>query len=94
MKWLTNLLDVPVVDPDDARRRKLLNVLLLGVGALSCLAVIATFVFADMIYEKAFVTTRWSTIGAVSMVALTFVLNRYGPSWLAVHGFWHFFSSL
>jgi hypothetical protein len=39
------LLDVPVTDPDDARRRKLLNIILMSVGMLSIILLIYTFIY-------------------------------------------------
>ena len=44
---LEYLLDVPSMDPDDARRRKLLNILLAGAGVLVAVAVSATFAFSS-----------------------------------------------
>jgi PAS domain S-box-containing protein len=47
MTFLDRILDVPVTDPDNARRRKLLNILLLGVVcvALSVLIIVALIGF-------------------------------------------------
>ena len=42
MKSISQWLDVPSTDPDDARRRKLLNILLLGAGSITLLALLAT----------------------------------------------------
>ena len=39
---INQLLDVPSMDPDDARRRKLLNIVLLGLGIAAVLALVAT----------------------------------------------------
>jgi hypothetical protein len=40
---MNKLLDVPTSDPDDARRRKLLNILLAGIGGLSVLTFLVVF---------------------------------------------------
>lgn len=44
MNALNKLLVISTVDPDDARRRKLLSILLIGVGLLSITAIILAFV--------------------------------------------------
>ena len=41
---IIQLLDVPSLDPDDARRRKLVNILLLGLAIVGVLALAATVV--------------------------------------------------
>lgn len=47
--FFSRLLDVPSTDPDDARRRKLLNLILSGVAVLSILAGVVTFVLANLL---------------------------------------------
>src|SRR5512133_1533835 len=44
LKRLSQMLDVPVNDPEDARKRKLLNILLFGGGVLAVLILIITAV--------------------------------------------------
>ena len=44
MRALNDFLDVQAVDPDDARRRKLLNILLAGIAPLTVLTWIAAIV--------------------------------------------------
>ena len=51
---LGGLLEVSTLDPDDARRRKLLNILLIGIMSLISLVLLATFVptVADILREE------------------------------------------
>ena len=42
MRKFSQLLEVPATDPEDARRRKLLNILLAGFGFLSLASVVLT----------------------------------------------------
>jgi PAS domain S-box-containing protein len=44
MTIISRLLDVPASDPDDSRRRKLLNILLIGLALLSILAFVITII--------------------------------------------------
>ena len=41
---IDTILDVPSTDADDARRRKLLNIILIGMAALVVVALVVTFV--------------------------------------------------
>lgn len=82
---LNRALEVPSTDPDDARRRKLLNILLLGVALLTSLmlgALVVTYitgvVTTDTLRELGF-----GTIALFLGFTLTFVINRYGAGWLA-----------
>ncbi|MGZ9223654.1 MAG: hypothetical protein ACXW4Q_16235, partial [Anaerolineales bacterium] len=43
--YINQILDVPTSDPDDARRRRLLNILLLGVLTAALLGLIAITLF-------------------------------------------------
>lgn len=85
VRWLNRLLEVPVTDPDDARRRGLLNVLqlatlgtaLAGFAITGVYALIGTLTGEDIppILSGAGVT--------VCAAAAAFVLNRLGHSRLA-----------
>lgn len=85
---MNKLLDVPTSDPDDARRRKLLNILLAGIGGLSVLTFLVVF------FLNVFVPFRNQNdiiIGLGASVALIFgsvgfySLNRNLriPGWVA-----------
>lgn len=45
---LHNFLDVPVTDPDDSRRRRLLNIILAGVIVLAFATSIVTFIMTTL----------------------------------------------
>lgn len=82
------LLNVPTSDPDDARRRKLLNILLLGVGGFSFLASLAmAFVIAATPTSAPFQEeTVLFFVGSLVMLAgigIIFAINRYGSGRLA-----------
>jgi PAS domain S-box-containing protein len=42
--FFRNLIDVPTTDPDDARRRKLLNIILISIAVISILIVVAALI--------------------------------------------------
>src|SRR5688500_3998970 len=45
MKYLNTILTVSTTDPDDARRRRLLNILLLGTLVAAMLGLVSIFIF-------------------------------------------------
>jgi PAS domain S-box-containing protein len=82
---VSRLLDVPSTDPDDARRRKLLNILLLGMTPLTLLTLLVTIFASTAGLES---QERIIALYAGSMVMLVglaaaFVINRYWSGWLA-----------
>jgi len=86
MSLISQLLDVPATDPEDARRRKLLNVLLLGIGAITILIVLLTGV-ADVAGllkgdETTLLIYQGSAV-ALGGMAIIFAINRYGSGWVA-----------
>lgn len=81
---VSQLLDVPPTDPDDARRRKLLNVLLLGVGALSLLLFLGTLALSTVADDPEEIVVL--IVGSLAMFAgvlLILAINHYGSGWLA-----------
>jgi signal transduction histidine kinase len=79
------LLRVSSTDPEDARRRRLLNILLLGVGFIAFLAMVGT-----AITYLLRLTSLYNTLFLVGMafglslgLLLIFIVNRYGSGWLA-----------
>jgi PAS domain S-box-containing protein len=87
MSVLDQLLNVRSVDPEDARRRKLLNILLFGVGAGTILALAAVLVataFGLPIGEEEEVRRLHMSIGvALVGILAIFLINRYGAGILA-----------
>jgi PAS domain S-box-containing protein len=83
---VSRLLDVPSIDPDDARRRKLLNILLVGAVAIA-LAILATMALAVI---AGIAETRGETsvvylvvFGLLLGLGVIFIVNRYWSGWLA-----------
>jgi PAS domain S-box-containing protein len=82
---LNRFLDVPSTDPDDARRRKLLNIILGFVGSLTIFVLLATPILSairDISFSE--VSSIYLTAGAllIGTVFLVF-LNRTVPGWIA-----------
>ena len=84
MAFLSDLLTVPTADPDDERRARLLNILLLGMAGLMLVAMVGAGI------AVAVGLTGFSAIGSLAVgsllglagVLLLLVLNRYWPGWL------------
>jgi PAS domain S-box-containing protein len=87
MNWIGRLLDVPSMDPDDARRRKLLNILLSGIIVLTLFLLLATVVadISGVEWDRPQdrTTAYLGSIGLLIGSGIIFALNRYGPGWLA-----------
>ena len=79
------LLDVPSTDPDNQRRARLLNILLLGTATLTLLTLSVTAI-ADAIGEIGEPGVIPLYLGGLTMLAGTviiFLINRYWRGWLA-----------
>ncbi|HNT75151.1 MAG TPA: HAMP domain-containing sensor histidine kinase [Anaerolineae bacterium] len=79
------LFDIPSLDPDDVRRRKLLNIMLIGVSVVASLVLLYAF-YGDLSNSVgADYLTSLYRMGGITLggILLCFFLNRYGPSWLA-----------
>jgi len=79
------LLDVPSADPDDARRRRLLNILLVGVGLLLILALAVTIVadLADLAEQEAITPLYWGSLATLLGVVIVWLINRYWSGFIA-----------
>ena len=87
MNLLSQLLEVPSTDPGDARRRKLLNILLVGIAVLMVLLVLVTAIasITGALGQEStgiLLLRRGSLIGLAG-VAVIFLVNRYVSGWLA-----------
>jgi PAS domain S-box-containing protein len=74
------------MDPDDARRRKLLNILLLGVAVVGILLTVAVITLAIVgLTEMNELQTIDYFIGPIVLTTaiILFAINRYGSGWLA-----------
>ena len=82
---LNSFLEVPTADPDDARRRKLLNILLAIVGIASLLAIIATIIVTLFRYLTPQDATSPLIASFASLAGSTiiYLVNRYGSGLLA-----------
>lgn len=82
MEIISRLLDVPTIDPADARRRRLLNILLLGIGLL----VLAGFLIALVAKVTGNETVDLVLVGGGVMLvglAVIFLINRYSSGLVA-----------
>ena len=80
-KIFNQFLDVPTSDLDDARRRKILNILLLSVGILTIITLISLFIFTISGLGTEISGDIWlATIGLLIGIALFYGINR-NPSW-------------
>jgi len=85
LKAVSQWLDVPSTDPDDARRRKLLNILLLGVATIAFLGLLAAIVAGTTGLEspERVIPLSRGILAAFLGSLFILILNRYGPGWLA-----------
>jgi len=76
---ITKLLDIPTTDPDDARRRKLLNVLLVGFAVLSLVGIliITFFIISGMDTLSEDLTALIACAVFLSGTVIIFAINRY-----------------
>jgi PAS domain S-box-containing protein len=86
---VNKLLDVPSMDPDAARRGKLLNILLLGMFAmgLAGLLIISIFHFIGQRVTSPYLEDAAPlfpvTFGVLAGIAIIYAVNRYWISWVA-----------
>ncbi len=82
---LNNFLEVPSIDPDDARRRKLLNIILAFVGGLTLLVVVVSPILT-IVHGTTFAEDADIYLIAVALfigTAFLVFLNRTLPGWVA-----------
>ena len=80
MKALSPLINISSTDPDDARRRKLLNILLLGLGILMFLLIVITLILTPFLFDKDLPGFNLIVYGGAILffgMAALFFLNRY-----------------
>lgn len=83
---INQLLNVPSTDPGDARRRKLLNIFLLGVMVLTLLGLLATLTVSIASAGVSQGEAAWLYASFLAMllgVGVTFAINRYWSGWIA-----------
>lgn len=69
MRFLNRFLTVSSIDPDDTRRRRILNILLAGIGAVSLFALV---IFLAMIFFK---LTTWENSGLLVVGSIVTVVG-------------------
>jgi len=74
MNFLSRFLTVSAIDPDDTRRRRILNILLVGIGAVSLFALI---IFPAMIFFKLTTWENSSLLVIGSMITVVGMLIIY-----------------
>ncbi len=85
VRFLSYLVDIPSEDPDERRRSRLLNLLLLSLSVLTFLTLLVTILvsIADVqTWETNSTVLVGSGAGLLSF-AVIYVINRRGLSWLA-----------
>jgi len=87
MRMLEYLLDISSVDPDEQRRAKLLQILLLGIAGLMPLALLMTTIAVvsgvASIQQREVLLVYFGSLITLFGVIVIFFINRYGPTWLA-----------
>src|SRR5687767_6532031 len=90
--FINRLIDVPTSDPDDRRRRRLLNILLTGMAALS-LATILIVLLLPLFVDIEDASNLWlgliSAFSLLSGTLLFYFINRNQklPGWVASASF-------
>jgi signal transduction histidine kinase len=82
---VNRLLNVPISDPDDARRRRLLNIILAGVFVLSVLTLIVTAAAKafNALTATEFITLLLTGLVLATSVFIFYAVNRYVSGELA-----------
>lgn len=87
LRMMNRWLDIPSSDPDDARRRKLLSIILAGFIILSILMMIflasVRVTQSDEWWQAEAQNVFWATSGLLVSSILLFALNRFQRGWLA-----------
>lgn len=90
---LRSFLDIPSLDPEDARRRKLLNILLVGLGGLSLVGLVGVLLIdiTGLHIGKSSVAEQddlvkllyFTCIALLAGTCIVYIVNRYLSGWLA-----------
>ena len=78
-KFFNRLTNVPSTDPDDYRRRKILNIILVGMVIATCITAIVTLIFSGLKLSNIEDTSiiLITAIAALIGSLITYLLNRY-----------------
>ncbi|MFN8386698.1 MAG: PAS domain-containing sensor histidine kinase [Anaerolineales bacterium] len=82
---LQRFLTISTLDPDDARKRKILNILLAGAGGVSILGILLSIYLAVMKAQgsEEISSILWGSIATLVGVALVYSVNRFWSGRLA-----------
>jgi PAS domain S-box-containing protein len=83
MNIINQWLEVPSTDPDDARRRRLLNILLAGIAGMVLLALLVAVAVNVANMETEIIALYPITLGTLAGIVIIFMINRYWSGWLA-----------
>ncbi|MDX9829518.1 MAG: response regulator [Anaerolineae bacterium] len=85
VRFLSYLVDIPSEDPDERRRSRLLNLLLLSLSVLTFLTLLVTILvsIADVQNWETNSTVLVGSGAGLLSFAVIYVINRRGLSWLA-----------
>ncbi len=86
MVFVERLIEVHSDDPEDARRRTLLNILLLGTGVATLLVLLFVGLYAVLGLASTREDVTYPLGGSVAMllgILVIYLLNRYGRGWVA-----------
>ena len=94
--FISNLIDVPATDPDDARRRKLLNIILISMAVIAALILVAALVTQaqNPVPDPGLTLVIWSTPGIMLGLLLFYFINRYLSGVVASTCFLLFFTAI
>lgn len=82
MTIISRLLDVPTSDPDDARRRKLLNIIIAGLASLAFVGFITTALFT-ISGSSGLLSAMGASLVFLVGVVIIFIINRYWSGLIA-----------
>ena len=86
MEFIGQITSVPTTDLEDARRRKLLNILLVGIGSITLLILLATTianVAGLLTWDEGTALIYEGSLAALVGIMVIFAINRYWSGWLA-----------
>ncbi len=84
--FFRRLVDIRTGDPEETRRRRLLNILLVGIGAATLLILLFVVVYALLDLAPTPEDVLYPLVGSLVMlvgILVIYFINRYGRGWVA-----------